>query len=53
MTEAEVTLLSCVVDLVGGWCQAVDIILVNCLPKAADVQSMSGVEMMVNRAVGN
>ena len=53
MAGAEVTLLSCEVDFVGGWCQAIDIILVNCFPKAADVQSMSGVEMMLNRAVGN
>ena len=37
-----------------GWmCQAIDIILVNCFLKAADVQSMSGVEMMLNRAGGN
>jgi len=53
MAEAKVALLSCLVDLIGGWDKTTDVISLNYFSKAGNVQSMSGIEVMLRRANSN
>ena len=53
MAEAKVALLSCLVDLIGGWDKTTDVISLNYFSKAGNVQSMSGIEVMLRGANSN